>query len=177
MTGNMSIPQSKTNVVHGITIADGGLGRERPQREPRRRSKTAPYMASSHLAQAFSTNTFSLPLFALRSKSSTSLVSPSSPPQPPQPGAAVSEDTNTSAIGGVGVNNIMTTDNSDSEGSSAASDLVQHCLLFPTYATQHSQSESNDPPDWNIRVQGWAYSTRSNRRNRLVMSTYMLRGG
>ncbi|KAF9979327.1 hypothetical protein BGZ73_000021 [Actinomortierella ambigua] len=50
------------------------------------------------------------------------------------------------------------------------SDLVQHCLLFPTYATRHSRSGSKDPHDWNIRVRGWAFSKRSNRRKRLVMS-------
>ncbi|KAF9082724.1 hypothetical protein BGX23_012128 [Mortierella sp. AD031] len=50
------------------------------------------------------------------------------------------------------------------------SDLDQHCLLFPTYATRHSRSGSKDPEDWNIRVRGWAFSKRSNRRKRLVMS-------
>ncbi|KAF9191679.1 hypothetical protein BGZ50_009209 [Haplosporangium sp. Z 11] len=52
-------------------------------------------------------------------------------------------------------------------------DLVQHCLLFPTYATRHSHSDhvdSKDPLDWNVRVRGWAFSKRSNRRKRLVMS-------
>ncbi|KAI1317526.1 hypothetical protein EDD11_008333 [Mortierella claussenii] len=49
-------------------------------------------------------------------------------------------------------------------------DLEQHCLLFPTYATRHSRSGSKDPLDWNIRVRGWAFSKRSNRRKRLVMT-------
>lgn len=31
---------------------------------------------------------------------------------------------------------------------------------------------SKDPLDWNIRVRGWAFSKRSNRRKRLVMSKY-----
>ncbi|KAF9090378.1 hypothetical protein BGX23_006015 [Mortierella sp. AD031] len=53
-----------------------------------------------------------------------------------------------------------------------AADVEQHCLLFPTYATRHSRSGkcSKDPLDWNIRVRGWAFSKRSNRRKRLVMS-------
>ncbi|GJJ73958.1 hypothetical protein EMPS_06316 [Entomortierella parvispora] len=54
--------------------------------------------------------------------------------------------------------------------SEDAADVEQHCLLFPTYATQHSRSGSKDPLDWNIRVRGWAFSKRSNRRKRLVMS-------
>ncbi|KAF9987527.1 hypothetical protein BGZ75_000520 [Mortierella antarctica] len=49
-------------------------------------------------------------------------------------------------------------------------ELMQHCLLFPTYATRHSRSGSKDPLDWNIRVRGWAFSKRWNRRKRLVMS-------
>ncbi|KAG0319632.1 hypothetical protein BGZ97_001754 [Linnemannia gamsii] len=49
-------------------------------------------------------------------------------------------------------------------------DVEQLCLLFPTYATRHSRSGSKDPLDWNIRVRGWAFSKRSNRRKRLVMS-------
>ncbi|KAF9433396.1 hypothetical protein BGZ76_009512 [Entomortierella beljakovae] len=48
-------------------------------------------------------------------------------------------------------------------------DVVQHCILFPTYATHHSRSGSMDPRDWNIRVRGWAFTKRSNRRKRLVM--------
>ncbi|KAF9959031.1 hypothetical protein BGZ72_010372 [Mortierella alpina] len=52
----------------------------------------------------------------------------------------------------------------------SSADVEQHCLLFPTYATRHSRSESKDPLDWNIRVRGWAFSKRSNRRKRLVMS-------
>ncbi|KAF9563524.1 hypothetical protein EC968_004824 [Mortierella alpina] len=52
----------------------------------------------------------------------------------------------------------------------SSADVEQHCLLFPTYATQHSRSGSKDPLDWNIRVRGWAFSKRSNRRKRLVMS-------
>ncbi|KAF9352410.1 hypothetical protein BGX26_009771 [Mortierella sp. AD094] len=51
-----------------------------------------------------------------------------------------------------------------------AADLEQHCILFPTYATRYSRSGSKDPLDWNIRVRGWAFSKRSNRRKRLVMS-------
>ncbi|KAF9412868.1 hypothetical protein BGZ94_000902 [Podila epigama] len=54
--------------------------------------------------------------------------------------------------------------------SDPAVDMEQHCLLFPTYATTHSRSGSKDPLDWNIRVRGWAFSKRSNRRKRLVMS-------
>ncbi|KAF9306098.1 hypothetical protein BGZ74_007566, partial [Mortierella antarctica] len=54
--------------------------------------------------------------------------------------------------------------------SDPPADLEQHCLLFPTYATTHSRSGSKDPLDWNIRVRGWAFSKRSNRRKRLVMS-------
>ncbi|KAF9550091.1 hypothetical protein EC957_001577 [Mortierella hygrophila] len=57
-----------------------------------------------------------------------------------------------------------------SSAASATSDHVQHCLLFPTYATRHSRSGSKNPDDWNIRVRGWAFSKRSNRRKRLVMS-------
>ncbi|KAF9545416.1 hypothetical protein EC957_010946 [Mortierella hygrophila] len=56
------------------------------------------------------------------------------------------------------------------ESVDTAADVEQHCLLFPTYATRHSRSGSKDPLDWNIRVRGWAYSKRSNRRKRLVMS-------
>ncbi|KAF9924983.1 hypothetical protein BGZ67_008945 [Mortierella alpina] len=52
----------------------------------------------------------------------------------------------------------------------SSADVEQHCLLFPTYATRHSRSGSKDPLDWNIRVRGWAFSKRSNRRKRLVMS-------
>ncbi|KAG0306919.1 hypothetical protein BGZ98_001455 [Dissophora globulifera] len=51
-----------------------------------------------------------------------------------------------------------------------AADVEQHCLLFPTYATRYSRSGSKDPLDWNIRVRGWAFSKRSNRRKRLIMS-------
>ncbi|KAF9927960.1 hypothetical protein FBU30_002748 [Linnemannia zychae] len=51
-----------------------------------------------------------------------------------------------------------------------ATDIEQHCLLFPTYATRHSRSGFKDPLDWNIRVRGWAFTKRSNRRKRLVMS-------
>ncbi|KAG0296748.1 hypothetical protein BGZ96_008608 [Linnemannia gamsii] len=56
------------------------------------------------------------------------------------------------------------------ESVDTAADMEQHCLLFPTYATRHSRSGSKDPLDWNIRVRGWAFSKRSNRRKRLVMS-------
>ncbi|KAG0064743.1 hypothetical protein BGZ89_008871 [Linnemannia elongata] len=63
-----------------------------------------------------------------------------------------------------------TTTPDSTAASSVTSDLVQHCLLFPTYATRHSRSGSKDPDDWNIRVRGWAFSKRSNRRKRLVMS-------
>ncbi|KAF9964536.1 hypothetical protein BGZ70_006314 [Mortierella alpina] len=52
----------------------------------------------------------------------------------------------------------------------SSADVEQHCLLFPTYATRYSRSGSKDPLDWNIRVRGWAFSKRSNRRKRLVMS-------
>ncbi|CAO3563774.1 unnamed protein product [Mortierella alpina] len=51
-----------------------------------------------------------------------------------------------------------------------SADVEQHCLLFPTYATRYSRSGSKNPLDWNIRVRGWAFSKRSNRRKRLVMS-------
>ncbi|KAF9135103.1 hypothetical protein BGW39_004735 [Mortierella sp. 14UC] len=56
------------------------------------------------------------------------------------------------------------------ESADSVADVEQHCLLFPTYATRHSRSGSKDPLDWNIRVRGWAFSKRSNRRKRLVMS-------
>ncbi|KAG0045816.1 hypothetical protein BGZ83_008954 [Gryganskiella cystojenkinii] len=54
--------------------------------------------------------------------------------------------------------------------TASSSDVAQHCLLFPTYATRHSRSGSKDPLDWNIRIRGWAFSKRSNRRTRLVMA-------
>ncbi|KAG0380249.1 hypothetical protein BGX24_009367 [Mortierella sp. AD032] len=67
---------------------------------------------------------------------------------------------------------IATTDtvSTSKESVDNVTDVEQHCLLFPTYATRHSRSGSKDPLDWNIRVRGWAFSKRSNRRKRLVMS-------
>ncbi|CAO3572987.1 unnamed protein product [Mortierella alpina] len=75
-------------------------------------------------------------------------------------------------------NTESTLSSSYTSGSNSASvdtsapplELMQHCLLFPTYATRHSRSGSKDPLDWNIRVRGWAFSKRWNRRKRLVMS-------
>ncbi|KAF9999847.1 hypothetical protein BGZ80_003313 [Entomortierella chlamydospora] len=58
----------------------------------------------------------------------------------------------------------------DSPETDNVADLEQHCILFPTYATRYSRSGSKDPLDWNIRVRGWAFTKRSNRRKRLVMS-------
>ncbi|KAF9139689.1 hypothetical protein BG015_001933 [Linnemannia schmuckeri] len=66
--------------------------------------------------------------------------------------------------------NSNTISNKSKESVDTAADVEQHCLLFPTYATRHSRSGSKDPLDWNIRVRGWAFSKRSNRRKRLVMS-------
>ncbi|KAG0279155.1 hypothetical protein BGZ95_002130, partial [Linnemannia exigua] len=68
---------------------------------------------------------------------------------------------------------IATTDTvstNNKESVDNVTDVEQHCLLFPTYATRYSRSGSKDPLDWNIRVRGWAFSKRSNRRKRLVMS-------
>ncbi|KAG0051812.1 hypothetical protein BGZ83_003288 [Gryganskiella cystojenkinii] len=64
----------------------------------------------------------------------------------------------------------VTPENGSDKDTETAVDMEQHCLLFPTYATRHSRSGSKDPLDWNIRVRGWAFSKRSNRRKRLVMS-------
>ncbi|KAF8944951.1 hypothetical protein BGZ47_003455 [Haplosporangium gracile] len=66
--------------------------------------------------------------------------------------------------------NPNTASNKSKESVDTTADVEQHCLLFPTYATRHSRSGSKDPLDWNIRVRGWAFSKRSNRRKRLVMS-------
>ncbi|KAF9929601.1 hypothetical protein FBU30_001442 [Linnemannia zychae] len=85
------------------------------------------------------------------------------------------EVSNYNAVSGSNIQTALTTKTTAAPDSTssvpiASPDLIQHCLLFPTYATRHSRSGSKDPDDWNIRVRGWAFSKRSNRRNRLVMS-------
>ncbi|KAF9355683.1 hypothetical protein BGX34_010310 [Mortierella sp. NVP85] len=50
-------------------------------------------------------------------------------------------------------------------------DLVQHCILFPTYATRSpSDQGSKESHDWNIRVRGWAFTMQSNRKKRMAIA-------
>ncbi|KAF9432381.1 hypothetical protein BGZ76_010891 [Entomortierella beljakovae] len=86
---------------------------------------------------------------------SVSLMSSSpstQPPLPPRKNSAVYENAQLISL-------------ASSSISPESSDLKQNCLLFPTYAKRRKDSK-----DWDIRIRGWAYSQRANRRRRIAMS-------
>ncbi|KAF9347696.1 hypothetical protein BGX26_000844 [Mortierella sp. AD094] len=119
-----------------------------------------------------SLSTLSLTPFSASAPASASIspvMSSSSSPRltPSRKNSAVYENAPAINLANVGATLSST---SISTNSSEPSDLVQHCLLFPTYATRYSRSDTKDPLDWNIRIRGWAFSKRSNRRRRIVMS-------
>ncbi|KAG0258352.1 hypothetical protein BG011_003344 [Mortierella polycephala] len=103
---------------------------------------------------------------------STTVLSSQPPPLPQRQSAAQPETLHSSQIPQTEIEQDPKTEAGTTKETilETSADVEQHCLLFPTYATRYSQSGSKDPRDWNIRVRGWAFSKRSNRRKRLVMS-------